>query len=118
MGSYFTNILNKVPSIGITDIKTIRVPKLLVIVWLGALLLIWVIASIFGTKVAAIDWTVLVLIAMLLGANIGLNFGGGEPTNSMLQNTGNILSGQASPLINQPPVHPDLAPQKPGSEKD
>lgn len=70
--------LTKIPSIFITDIKSHRVPKFLVALWMLALLGVWLYASMSCKIVAPIDWTILVLVAMLLGANIGLNFDGGN----------------------------------------
>jgi hypothetical protein len=67
----------KIPSIFIADIKSHRVPKFLVVAWMLALLCVWLYASVSCKIVAPIDWSILVLVAMLLGANIGLNFDGG-----------------------------------------
>jgi hypothetical protein len=117
-----------IDSIDISGIKNSRITKILAVIWIGAVLIVWLKASIFNSQpvVAEIPFSVLILIVALLGADIGLNFGEKVPTTSPSQQSSPSSPNQVLPdAVNQnsqqmpePFVHPDLSNQQPRGEKD
>jgi len=103
-------LASKIKSLEISSAKFDRVSKLLITAWSVALLIVWFITSLHKHEVADIPWSILALVAILLGANIGLNFGGTDsPVTPPPSNPANPIP---------PPVIPELSNQPPKGEKD
>lgn len=113
MGLDIVGLVSKIKSMELSSAQSNRIPKLFIVIWIVAVLVIWVISSLSQLTVAEIPWSVLVLIAIMLGANIGLNFGGTE--SSVTQPS----PPKPTPNPTTPPVvDPVLSSQQVKGEKD
>lgn len=111
MGLDIVGLVSKIKSMEFSGAKSSRIPKLFIVIWIVAVLVIWIISSLSQLRVAEIPWSVLVLIAIMLGANIGLNFGGTESSVTPPQPP---TPNPATP----PVVDPGLSNQQVKGEKD